>query len=254
MILFISDVHLGRGAADDRRVEQDLIACLDAHQDRTEHLYLLGDLFDEFIEYRHLVPKGYVRLLGRLAEWTDSGRPITYFVGNHDPWHRDYFESELGVRVRFESLSVRHFGQELYLAHGDRGTEKSVWKSWWNATLRHPLPVWLYRTVLPGDTGFGLARFVNRRFGRRDLDEDLIERLRVHARRILREHTADVVVFGHSHFPELLAWPEGIYLNAGYWHESRTFGRLDDRALQLVRWNGQESEVVEDQMLSSRQS
>lgn len=252
MILLVSDVHLGRsGQPEDRRVERDLIDLLDRYQDDAEHLYLLGDLFDEYVEYRHLVPKGFSRLQGRLAEWTDAGRPMTYLVGNHDPWHRDYFESEFGISVRYKPLTVRHYGCRLHLAHGDRAAERSIWKKWWTDTLRHPLPVWLYRTILPGDAGFGLARFVNRTFGKRELDEDLIERLRVHARRILRDRTTDVVVFGHSHFPELLAWPEGFYLNPGYWHESRTFGRLNGHSLQLAHWNGRSSEVVEEQMLIS---
>src|SRR5690606_6470197 len=98
MILFLSDLHLGRGGPDmARRVEQDVIACLEHHRERVRHLILLGDIFDEYIEYRHLVPKGHTRLLGLLANWTDAGVPITYLVGNHDPWHRDYFQQELGI-------------------------------------------------------------------------------------------------------------------------------------------------------------
>lgn len=253
MILFVSDVHLGRGR-DDREVERDLIDFLDAHQDDADHLYILGDLFDEYIEYRRLVPKGFVRLQGRLAEWTDAGRPITYFVGNHDPWHLDYFESEMGIEVALEERIVRHFGCSIYLAHGDRGTERSRLRTWWGGILRHPMPVWVYRTLLPGDAGLGLARFVNRRYGKRELDDALIGRLQERARRILRERPVDVVVFGHSHHPELTAWPEGIYVNSGYWHESRTFGRVTDHSIALLRWNGGRGEVVEEQILERDRS
>lgn len=252
MVLFISDVHLGRSDPQkERRVERDLISCLDHHRDRADHLYLLGDLFDEYVEYRHLVPKGYVRLKGRLAEWSDAGIPITYLVGNHDPWHRDYFEAEFGIEVRFEAVRVEHGGHRLLLAHGDRIADRSSWKAWWKDWLRHPAPVWIYRTLLPGDFGFGLAQYVNRTFGKRELNEDLIERLRVEARQILQDDAVDVVIFGHTHYPELLTWPEGRYLNAGYWHESRTFARLEGGSLQLVRWNGASGEVVEEQMLTS---
>ena len=252
MILLISDAHLGRsGGEADRRVENDLLSCLGHHREDIEHLYILGDLFDEYIEYRHLVPKGFVRLKGLLAEWSDSGIPITYLVGNHDPWHRDYFETELGIRLKFDGLSIQHGSHRVHLAHGDRRNDEGILKSWWKDLLRHPVPVWMYRTFLPSDAGFALARYVNRTFGKRELNPDLIERLRVHARQILANRAVDVVVFGHSHYPELLTWPEGSYLNTGYWHESRTFGRLDDHTLQLVRWNGANSEVVEEQMLTS---
>lgn len=247
MILLISDVHLGRADPEtDRAVEADLIACLDHHRDEVEHLYLLGDLFDEFIEYRRLVPKGFARLQGRLAEWTDAGISVSYLVGNHDPWHIDYFEEELGVRVEFGPVVRRHHGRTLYLAHGDVLSEESMARGWLKGWLRHPLPVWIYRSILPGDVGMWLATTVNNSFGNRDLDRDLVERLRVKARRILSDSTVDVVIFGHSHYPELHVWPEGGYLNSGYWHESRTFGRLHDGALQLVRWNGHSADVVQD--------
>jgi UDP-2,3-diacylglucosamine pyrophosphatase LpxH len=78
------------------------------------------------------------------------------------------------------------------------------------------------------------------------VDRDLVDRLRVHARHILAESGVDAVIFGHCHSPELTTWPEGRYLNTGYWHESRTFGRLVDSTLQLMQWNGQTAEIVED--------
>lgn len=246
MILFISDVHLGRADREtDREVERDLIACLEHHREEVEQLYILGDLFDEYIEYRRLVPKGYVRLLGLVAGWTDAGVPVTYLVGNHDPWHIDYFEKELGVQVVFEPIRRQHHGQCLHLGHGDAVADASARSRWLKSWLRHPLPVWLYRSLLPGDAGMWLASTVNKTFGKREIDRDLVERLRVRARRILRDGSADVVIFGHSHHPELRSWPEGVYLNTGYWHESRTFGRYYDGELQLVRWNGRSADVVE---------
>lgn len=255
MILFISDVHLGRaGYRADRAVERDLVACLRHHAGAVDHLYLLGDVFEEYIEYRRLVPKGFVRLQGLLAEWTDAGVPVTYLVGNHDPWHIDFFEAELGVRVAHNPVSCRHAGRALYLAHGDVLGEATALRGWLKSWLRHPLPVWIYRSLLPGDVGLWLARTVNDTFGKREIDRDLVERLRVKARQILAGRAADVVVFGHSHHPELLEWPEGSYLNTGYWHESRTFGRLEDGGLQLVRWNGRSAEVVQENLIPADSS
>lgn len=246
MVIFISDIHLGRSEyADARRHEADLIRFLRAMRSRIDHLYLLGDVFEDYIEYRHLIPKGFARFQGLLAEWTDAGIPVTYLVGNHDPWHQDFFERELGAVVEFDSLVATHHGLRLRLAHGDGLVPSSRLRAWLQSWLRHPVPVWIYRNVLPGDVGIALARFVNSTFGKHTLNLELVQRLRNHARRILAESDVDAVLFGHSHFAEIREWPEGIYLNPGYWHESRTFGALEDGTLRLMRWNGRSAEIVE---------
>lgn len=246
MVIFISDIHLGRsGYADARRREEDLIAFLRAVRDETEHLYLLGDVFEEYIEYRHLVPKGYIRFQGLLSEWADAGIPITYLVGNHDPWHQNYFEREIGAVVEHDSVVADHHGRRLHLAHGDGLVVREPIRAWLLSWLRNPVPVWIYRHFLPGDVGISLARIVNSKFGRRTLDRELIGGLRDYARQLLSESDLDAVVFGHSHYAEIHSWPEGVYLNTGYWHESRTFGAMSDGALRLMRWNGQSTDIVE---------
>ena len=238
MVLFFSDIHFGQGgAAEERAKEAELIACLRAHAGDVEHLYLVGDVFDEYIEYHSLVPKGAVRFLGLLAEWTDRGVGVTYLVGNHDPWHRDYFARELGVRVVFDPVVERIGGRSIHLAHGD-GPGSSARYRRLKPVLRHPVPVWLYRSLLPADSGLRLARWVKRTFGNEGIHPETVERLRRHARAVLTATTADTVVMGHSHAPERHAWPEGVYVNLGSWHESRTFGRLDNHDLLLMRWNG----------------
>ncbi len=238
MVLFLSDIHFGQSdPAAERAKEADLIACLRAHEAEVERLYLVGDVFDEYIEYRTLVPKGCVRFLGLLAAWADRGVAITYLVGNHDPWHRDYFARELGVRVVFDPIVERLQERTVYLAHGDGPGSSRAYRLL-KPVLRHPAPVWLYRTLLPADSGLRLARWYNRRFGNEDMAEPAADALRRHARRVLAETPADAVVMGHSHLPERRDWPEGCYLNTGSWHESRTFGRLYKSELQLLRWNG----------------
>ncbi len=232
-------MHLGYGGKEAARAcEAGLIACLRSQERDLEGLYLLGDVFDEYIEYRHLVPKGFVRLQALLAGLTDRGIPVTYLIGNHDPWHRDYFETELGVRVVFTPLLEPLHNVNVYMAHGD-GIDATArlynrLKPW----LRHPVPVWLYRTLLPGDAGFALARWFNRRSGHGPVKPSTVEALRVHARRVLAETEAAAVIMGHSHYPEHCTWPQGQYLNLGSWYESHTVGRLDHNGLALLRWNG----------------
>jgi UDP-2,3-diacylglucosamine hydrolase len=245
MILFVSDMHFGRGDAATCRVsEAALLDCLDAHAADVEALYLVGDVFEHYIEYPTLVPKGFVRFQALLAAWTDRGMPVTYLVGNHDPWHQDYFETELGVRVVPDGLLEPLRGRTVYLEHGDRLAPGSWLYRWLRPLLRHPLPVTLYRTLLPGDAGLRLARWSSHRFGGRPVDERVATTLRHHADRLLRNTSADLVVMGHSHSPERRSTDHGLYLNTGSWHYHRTFGRLDADGVRLLRWAGARAEVL----------
>ena len=157
-------MHFGKdSAAAERAKEAALLACLRAQTEQAEQveaLYLVGDVFDEYIEYRTLVPKGFVRFQALLAEWTDRGVPVTYLVGNHDPWHRDYFKQEWGVRVVYTAMEARHHGRTIHIAHGDGLLGDNRLYRYLKPILRHPLPVWMYRTLLPGDAGLRLARQV----------------------------------------------------------------------------------------------
>lgn len=249
-------MHFGATDPESDRVDEDaLIGCLEAQREQGEtvdHLYLLGDVFDGYLEYGRLVPKGQVRFLGLLARWADDGIPITYLLGNHDPWHRDYFEQEIGVRIT-ESVDARHEGWQVHLEHGDAVGSTHGLYSALRPWLRHPVPVWLYRSLLPADVGLGLARWVSEAVREREADPVLVAALDAHARRLLAGPT-DLVVMGHSHVPVLRTYPApetpdaspvGAYLNTGNWFDARTFGRLDGDGLHLLRWNGTRAMGIE---------
>jgi UDP-2,3-diacylglucosamine hydrolase len=236
--LVVGDIHFGKGSGSDERAkEKALVACLDSFDGDVQHLVLIGDVFEYYIEYRHLIPKGFTRFLGLLAAWADEGRSITYVAGNHDPWHRDYFASEFGARVVSGSAVVPIYGRTTYLHHGDGIASKSVLYNRIRSILRHPVPVWMYRTLIPGDAGAGLAKYVSRRFGEEEVDERVAEDLRRYARRLMSEQSVDQVIFGHSHVPEISDFPEGTYLNPGAWHETRTVLRLNSEGAAILRWN-----------------
>jgi len=246
VILFVSDMHFGRGAREQERAkERALVRCLEAHADQTEHLYLVGDVFDGYIEYRHLVPKGFVRFQALLARWTDEGVPVTYLFGNHDPWHLDHFPEELGVSLVDEVLEAEHHGRRIQLAHGDAQASTHPAYAWVRPLLRHPLAIGLYRSVLPGDLALRLARRVSRALHDPEPDPAVARALRAHARLRVRDEGTDLVVRGHSHEPALHRWPEGTYLNTGNWYENRTFARLEGTTISLVRWNGTRGHVIE---------
>ena len=247
MILFLSDLHLGRGtAAESAAAERDAVALLRAHEDALAEahargvdagLFLVGDVFDQFIEYRHLVPKGFARLQGLLAAWTDAGIPVTYVVGNRDPWHLDYFENELGVRVERDAVCARMHGRTAYIAHGDGSVPDERVYNRLRPLLRHPWAYRLYRTLTPGDSGYALARAIARR-GDGTPEPRVVDALRAAARRTLTDTPADLVVLGHSHHAERSDFPGGTYLNPGYWFADRTLARLDARGPALLRWTG----------------
>ena len=117
---FASDTHIGL-TLDGRPVESErrLMAWLEKIEKDADAVFLLGDIFDFWYEYKRVVPKGFVRLLGRLAEMTDRGMQIHFFPGNHDMWIRDYFERECGLIVHREGLSTELYGKRIYMAHGD---------------------------------------------------------------------------------------------------------------------------------------
>lgn len=119
-IYFLSDSHLGSWAIEHRRThERRLVRFLDSIKHKAAAIYLLGDMFDFWNEYRYVVPKGYTRFLGKLSELTDMGIEIHYFIGNHDLWTYGYLEEECGVILHRKPLTIELYGKVFFLAHGD---------------------------------------------------------------------------------------------------------------------------------------
>lgn len=246
MYLFVSDLHLGRGApADERAKERALVALLDAHAAHARGLFLVGDLFEAWIEYRHLIPRPPVRLLGALAAWVDAGRRVVVFAGNHDPWHRDFFQTEVGAEFEADGRTEVLYGRRVYVHHGDGLLPGGLYRRL-RPVLRHPLPVGAYRALLPADAGMRLARWTARRIMRED-DAGNAAALRALAGRTLEAgepgaarpgaDRPDAVVFGHTHAPEVSRLGPGVYANPGAWHYTRTFARLDADGFSLLRWD-----------------
>lgn len=119
-IYFLSDAHLGsRAIKSGRTQERRLVNFLDSIKHKAEAVYLLGDMFDYWFEFRNVVPKGYTRFLGKISELTDMGVEVHFFIGNHDIWCNDYLTTECGAIMHYEPLTIEMHGKEFYLAHGD---------------------------------------------------------------------------------------------------------------------------------------
>ena len=241
MVLLVSDLHYDYAPPPDDpllsygdEAERHLIACLEHHRERLSHVVLLGDLFDAWIEYRDLIPKGLTRLLGLLAQWSDEGLEVTVVVGNHDPWHRDYLEQHLGFRVLRSSSIEQLEDLRVAIGHGDQ--EEYGGMSRWQRFIRSRLIHTLYAELLPGGFGQWLARMWSRGARSSRLDPETVQALRTHASSLIQRDLADCVFFGHCHDPSREEMAGGVYVNTGSWALNRTFATLEGRSAELFRW------------------
>lgn len=232
-------------------MERDALDLLHAHADEVEALYLVGDVFDQYLEYRHLAPKGAVRLMGLLAAWADRGVAVTYVVGNRDPWHLGYFQDELGVRVVMDHTRAEHHGRRLWVAHGDGLTDVEPVYNRLRPLMRNRWIYRLYRNVLPGDAAYRLARRVGRWGADPEPDAALVSALRAAAQDTLKASDRDLVVMGHCHLAQHVRWPGGEYVNPGYFFQNRTYAWLDAEGAHLARWNGTHPEPLPAEIASA---
>jgi len=211
-IYFASDFHFGIPDREKSRKREDLfVQWLEEVKKDAAEIYLMGDLFDFWFEYKTAIPKGYVRLLGKLAELTDSGIKIHLFRGNHDMWAFDYLTKELNIQLHREPETIRSGGKVLYLAHGDGLGPGDHGYKLIKKIFQSRINQWLFRLIHP-DFGIRLALFWSRRSRyasevKEAGDEEynlkkIRERLIVHSREIVKNNPEiDWLVYGHYHLP-----------------------------------------------------
>lgn len=238
-VYFISDVHLGLGSRDDEKTKEDrLLGFFRETRPSTEALFILGDLFDFWFEYRTVIPKGFHRTLAALQEYTDSGIPIQYLAGNHDFWMGNFFTNELGVKVHFDPFEVAVGTKRVYLHHGDGLAPNDLGYRLIKPILRSRLNIRLYRLLHP-DLGVPLARGSSRSSreytSKKDYGED--EGMLRFATKKINEGV-DFVVMGHRHKPDFQRLGNGFYVNLGDWITYDTYGELVDGTMTLKVWNG----------------
>lgn len=205
MIYFISDAHLGsRLVKNPREHEMRLVNWLDKVKADAEAIYMLGDMFDFWFEYKTVMPKGYVRFLGKMAELTDSGIEIHFFTGNHDIWTFGYLENEIGLTIHREPELVELSGKKFYIAHGDGlyTDEKSF--NFIRKIFHSPTCQKLFQLVPPRiGQSFGYAWSKSNRGKILHLDNKFQgeenEHLVIFAKKYSEKHDVDFMIFGHRH-------------------------------------------------------
>ena len=239
-IYFASDNHLGAPTKEASRPrEQKFVAWLDDVKKDAAAIFLLGDLFDFWFEYKTVVPKGFTRTLGKLAEIADSGIPIHYFVGNHDLWMNGYFEEELGIPVYHKPKEFKLGGKDFFIGHGDGlGPGDKGYKRMKKVFLS-PFFKWLFRWGHP-DIGMRIAQYfsVKNKLISGDDDAKFLgednEWLAVYSRKKLEERHRDYFVFGHRHLPiEVQLNEASKYINLGDWIQYFTYGEFDGNDFKL---------------------
>jgi len=242
-IYFISDAHLGLPAKDSSLVrERYLVDLLEQARLDASEVFLLGDIFDFWFEYKQVVPRGFTRLLGKIAELTDSGIPVHFFTGNHDVWVFDYLPSEIGVIIHRKPITVERFGKKFYLAHGDglgpgdKGYKllKILFTSkvlqWMFARIHPNLAMWL-----------GQKWSYNSRYSKALFNEfeGTSEDLYKHSMMVLTKEHFDYFVYGHRHARALmpLGNSESTLVVLGDWIVNYTYGVFENGVFEILNYS-----------------
>ncbi len=203
-IYFLSDAHLGaKTIADPRAHECRLVRFLDSIKTDAKALYLMGDIIDFWYEYKTVVPRGYTRFFGKIAELTDSGVEVHWFTGNHDIWIFDYLPQELGVKVHHHALSTIINGKRFFLAHGDGLGDDSLGYKLMSGAFRNKLCQRLFASIHPRWT-IALANYWSKKSRLSSGDDGQFygedkEHLVLHSRELLAQSEFDFFVYGHRH-------------------------------------------------------
>ncbi|MBB6459215.1 UDP-2,3-diacylglucosamine diphosphatase [Flammeovirga kamogawensis] len=240
-IYFASDFHLGTPSYEESlKREKKICRWLDMAAEDAEHIYLLGDIFDFWFEYRFAIPKGFLRFQGKLSELVDKGIKITLFTGNHDMWMFDYFEKELGVPIIREPIDIELNGKKFHIGHGDGlgpgdNTYKFLKKVFANKACQ-----WLFGFLHP-TIGMGIAQNWSKHSRAAGAEKEHEfhgkenEWLWQYCQEKQAEEYRDYYIFGHRHLPlELDLDNGGKYINTGEWLSYDTYATFDGEKLELL--------------------
>ena len=242
-IYFLSDFHLGSpDYAQSLAREKTIVFFLENARKDAAAFFIVGDMFDFWFEYRQVVPKGYVRLMGKLAEITDSGIPVHFFTGNHDMWMSGYFEKELNILVYHDSKTLEFNGKKMYVGHGDGlGPEDHGYKLM-KSVFRNKICQWLFGFLHPS-FGIWLANFFSRKSRKKTSATDAVflgedkEWLIIFSRQVLAKEHFDYFIFGHRHLPlDIQLTDKSRYINLGDWIKYFTYAEFDGEQMQLKKW------------------
>lgn len=247
-IYFASDFHLGAPTPEESLIrEKKIIRWLDSIRHDVHALFLVGDIFDFWFEYKHAIPKGCTRFLGKIAEFTDAGIPVYFFTGNHDMWMFDYLEKELNVTIYRDPVEYSFNGTKFLIGHGDGlGPGDHLYKTL-KKIFSSSICQWLFARLHP-NLGIGVARAWSLRSRASHGAEDKImnidnEWLLQYCKEYQAKNPKDYYIFGHRHLPmNLEVDSSSRYINLGEWISDYTYVQFDGKTLDLLTFEGDKKE------------
>lgn len=242
-IYFASDFHLGVPTYEKSLVrEKKIVKWLDSIKADAEELYLMGDVFDFWFEYKTVAPRGYVRLLGKLAELSDAGIKLFYFTGNHDMWTFDYLKKELNATIYRKPIEQEYNGKKFYIGHGDGLGPGDHGYKFIKKIFASSICQWLFARLHP-NFGIGLANYFSKksRVATGTTDEKYLgeekEWLVIYSKEIIAKKHFDYLIFGHRHLPLDVTLNENSrYVNLGDWIQYFTYGVFDGNDFHLLKY------------------
>ncbi|MFT7343702.1 MAG: UDP-2,3-diacylglucosamine hydrolase [Lentimonas sp.] len=243
-IYFASDFHLGVPDHKSSREREDrIVAWLDHCAIDASEIFLVGDLFDFWFEHKYTIPKGFIRLQGKIAQLTDKGIQVHVFTGNHDMWMFDYLPNELGVKMYREPIERTWNGQKFYLGHGDGLGPGDKGYKFLKKLFANKFCQWLFARLHP-NFSFWLANTSSKksRLHTASDDEKYLgdenEWLAIYCKEILKQKPIDYFIFGHRHLPiDIQLSSTSRYINLGEWINYNTYAVFDGQTTELKTWN-----------------
>ena len=240
---FASDFHLGApNKTESRNREYQIIGWLDHIKKDAQVIFLVGDIFDFWYEYRKVIPKGFVRIQGKIAELVDQGIQVYFFLGNHDMWMKKYFTEEIGVQMVENELKVKINDQIFFIAHGDGLGPGDIGYKFMKKVFRNRICQVLFALIHPS-LGLSVANYFSKRSrsytGKSD--ETYLKKenewLYSFCMDYLSNEHIDYFIFGHRHLPMEIGLQDGSkYLNLGEWINFNTFGMYEGQKAFLSMW------------------
>ena len=240
-VYFISDIHLHCYHSDSENLKKAyLFDFLEEVKKQQAILYIVGDMFDFWFEYKHVIPRHFFRVLRILQEMVENGCEIHVLAGNHDYWFGSFFPDELGIEFHPDSVAPTYDGKSFYIYHADGILKRDRGYRLMKKVLRNRFIIFLFRLIHPG-IAFRIANFISSRS--RDLTLRNPKRIETERRELIEygqkivNRGYDYVVTGHFHLPTDYQYETGKLLNLGDWIRYFTFGHYDGRDLRLCYWD-----------------
>ncbi len=237
---FVSDFHLGiPNIKESHKRERHIINWMNEIEKDAKTIYFLGDIFDFWFEYKKVVPKGFVRLLGKIASLTDNGVKIHMFVGNHDLWMNDYLEKEVGITIHHKSKVIKENNKKLFIGHGDGLGKGDYFYKLIKHMFTSKICKWIFARLHP-NLGLAIAHAWSKKSRKKNETPFISEEKEIlfdYCKKQQKIMPVNYYIFGHRHIPLKLKIDENtIYINLGDWITHNTYAVLEEGNLKLEQY------------------